>query len=220
MALAGQSRRRGRFRLTEEAIVGVALQVVRTEGLSALTMRRIAQELQTSPMSLYRHIPDRQGLVLKMLDEVALRIVLPPVAADPREELTAIARAMRDCFVEDPWVVLTLATDGLASPHILPLIDRAFSALYAAGLTDRDPIRAWSLLFQYLYGEALSAQLDSRGTAAGEIIRAADRESFPGLSRMLADNAETAPQPREDFAVNLDRLLDVIVGDHTGVQRR
>lgn len=213
MALAGQSRRRGRFRLTEDAIVGVALAVVRAEGLSALTMRRIAQELQTSPMSLYRHIPDRQGLLLRMLDEVARQIVLPAVAANPREELTAIAQAMRDCFVADPWVVLTLATDGLASPHILPLIDRAFSALYAAGLTGRDPVRAWSLLFQYLYGEALSAHLDSRRTAAGQIIRAADPKSFPGLSRMLADSAGTPPQPRGDFAVNLDRLLNVIVGE-------
>lgn len=199
---------RHRRRLTEDLIVQTARELARTEGLEALTMRRLAHELHTSAMSLYRHIPDRQGLLLLMLDNVARGLTLPPVATDPRAELQAIAQTMHETFTREPWVVLAIANHGLASPLILPLMERAYAALYAAGHTGRAVNQAWMRLFQFLYGEALASQLDSARTVSGDIVRAADPARYPALGRALTEFS--AAPAEDDFIANLSHLLDTM----------
>lgn len=197
--------------LSRAVIVDAALDLVRTEGLTALSMRRVADRLQTAPMSLYRHIADREGLLLGMLDVIAASIELPPGHDDPRAEVRALTRTMRATFTRDPWVVIVLATDGLASPLILPLVDRFFDAFYRAGLAGRDAVQAWTLVFQYLYGEAITHQRDTTTTFAARMVRDANTADYPALGRMLSENAPFQQRADEDFAANLERLLDAIL---------
>ncbi len=54
--------------LDRARIVDAALRVADAEGLDAVTMRRVARELRTGAMSLYRHVPGKEGLVSFMID--------------------------------------------------------------------------------------------------------------------------------------------------------
>ncbi len=63
--------------LTQEAIVETAIRVLDAEGLEAVTMRRVAQELGTGPASLYAHVSGKEELRELMLDRVAAEIKLP-----------------------------------------------------------------------------------------------------------------------------------------------
>ncbi len=196
--------------LSREEIVTCALALVRGEGLSALTMRRVADELGVAPMSLYRHIGDRQDLLVGMLDEVAKAVPRPQRRPDARAELRAIGMNMRDAFHRDPWVVLLLANDGLASELILPLIDQVFDCLFRLGLDTDSASLAWQVIFTFLYGEALATQNLGAPSYASGLMRDLDPRQLPALARVLAQ-ARRTPDPRDDFATMLDRLLNGVL---------
>jgi TetR/AcrR family transcriptional regulator, tetracycline repressor protein len=63
---------RGRARpsLTREAVVSRALEIGTAEGLEAVSLRRLAQDLKVTPMALYRHVRDKQDLINAMTEAV------------------------------------------------------------------------------------------------------------------------------------------------------
>jgi len=70
---AGRPRRRTGTALDREQIVREAIRIADADGLEAVTMRRVAQQLGTGAMSLYRHVPDKDALVSLMVDTVIAR---------------------------------------------------------------------------------------------------------------------------------------------------
>src|SRR5687767_4068574 len=138
----GRPMRKGRGLLDRQAIVAAALAVARTEGLSAVTMRRIADALGCGPMSLYRHVARRDAL-------------LP---------------------------VLPLVAEGLASPRILPVIDRAFSALMRSGLSGRSRVAVHQMLWQYVFGELLWTHHDRPDSYGKRMVRGAPPDAFPAIA--------------------------------------
>ncbi|GAA2182628.1 TetR/AcrR family transcriptional regulator C-terminal domain-containing protein [Brooklawnia cerclae] len=204
---AVQRRRRETPLLTRDSIVTTALGIIRSEGLDALTMRRVARAMNVAPMSLYRHIADREDLILGIMNRVAEGMELPPEDESPEHELMALVRTLHKVFRKDPWIILVFANQGLASPLALTLLDRVFACLYRMGLDGKAAINAWQLVSQYLYGEALAGRLAEEQTYATRLLCEADRDRFPHLARMLADS----PGPghvEEDFEVNLAALVN------------
>jgi AcrR family transcriptional regulator len=192
------------------SIVGVALRIARAEGIGAVSMRRLAEELDSSPMSLYRHIADREDLLLRMLDAVADTVGAPPASGPPRERIRAIMHALHGAFRRDPWVVQVLATEGLASPRILPAVEAVFAALAEAGLDTEQARAGYALLFQFAYGETLVSHHDRDDSYARRLVRSADPERFPHLAAIATP---LPPERRDHFAANLERVLDGLLPD-------
>jgi AcrR family transcriptional regulator len=193
-----------RVALTRGRIVATATALARAEGIAAASMRRIAEELGSSPMALYRHVADREQLLLAMLDDVAAGVVLPEPADDPRVELTAIMTAAHAAFRRDPWVVEVLVVDGLASPLILPVVERLFLALERAGLHGRAAASGYALLWHYLYGESISRRHDRPDSFGRRMVRGIG-DTYPAIARVAAALADQ--DDRDYFAENLQRLL-------------
>jgi AcrR family transcriptional regulator len=118
-------------------------------------MRAIAEELGNAPMALYRHVADRQALVAGMLDAVMAEIVPPEPSDNPREEIIGLCSAVYRALRRDGWAVLVQVVDGVASPVTLPLLERLYAALRAAGLSDADCHRAVAALRHHTYGVLL-----------------------------------------------------------------
>lgn len=195
--------------LDRDTIVTEALGLAREEGLAAVSMRRLAEGLGVSPMSLYRHVADREDLLLQMLDVVADAVGTPPVGEPPRATLTAIMHALHRAFRRDPWVVQVLATEGLASPRILPAVDAAFGALLAAGLSTVQTRAAFALLLEFAYGEVLVALHDDGDSYGRRMMRDVDPQRFPHLAAVVADQGF---DHRDHFADNLESVLDGLLG--------
>jgi TetR/AcrR family tetracycline transcriptional repressor len=66
----GKVQGRTRAGLTREAVVARALEVGTAEGLEAVSLRRLAQDLGVTPMALYRHVRDKQDLINAMTEAV------------------------------------------------------------------------------------------------------------------------------------------------------
>ena len=71
-----------RIPVAPDRIVAAAIRVADAEGLAALSMRRVAAEIGAAPMSLYRHVADKDDLVVQMMNTVFARTRLPDPPPD------------------------------------------------------------------------------------------------------------------------------------------
>ena len=91
--------------LDRAQIVDAAHEIIVREGVDALTVRRVARELGTAPMALYRHVADKNALLVLVLDAVYGRLKKPRLPPDPRDRIIALWCFLHDGLARFPWVV-------------------------------------------------------------------------------------------------------------------
>jgi len=85
-------------------IVAAAVRIAGAEGVDAVSMRRLADELGVATMTPYTHVESKDELIDLMRDAVAAEMILPePIPDDWREALRAIAHKTKDAFEAHPW---------------------------------------------------------------------------------------------------------------------
>lgn len=180
MGEATPARRPGRpARLSRDTVVDAAEALVAREGIDALTMRRLADELDSSPMALYRHVHDKDELLLLLLERRAAELPQPTLPADPKGQLVALFTLLYDGLSESPWIVEVLAKGDLVAPSVLPVIDRILAAFASAGLSPERTAAAYHVAWRYTVGELTVRHATARHMAQ------LDRE--PMLARILAE---------------------------------
>ena len=201
----GKGRRRPA--LTPEAIVAAAIRIADDDGLEAVSIRRIASEIDARPMSLYDHFVNKDALLAAMADEVVGEVLVdPPLPDGWREALAAISRQLYAMLVRHPWLVVVTSKHPRFGPNSekqAAQFAEAMSGL-AAGLgRDVGPGRDG----QRLRPRALAARGDdpqARGPR-GRDRRARDRGDpgaaslpglppDPGLDRALRGGARGRPR--------------------------
>ncbi|MEU7281084.1 TetR family transcriptional regulator [Streptomyces sp. NPDC045431] len=224
---AGPGRRR-RGRLSRELVLATALALVDREGLSALSMRRLAAELGVEAMALYRYADGKEGLLdglveaffTELLD--ALGPLEPPGrgrdGADWRAELHRTALGLHRLSLRHPQVVPLLATRMLAVPlsrrpravlraheHVLALLARSGIEEDRAPLAYR-AVTAWTV--GYVLVE-LTAVVDSPDEPEPAIRFGLHRMPADELPRLRAAAPALAERAGEEgLAAGLDALLD------------
>ncbi|MGD9734815.1 MAG: TetR/AcrR family transcriptional regulator C-terminal domain-containing protein [Solirubrobacterales bacterium] len=119
--------------LSREAIVAAAVAIADEEGIEAVSIRRLATQLEARPMSLYSHIEHKDELLDLMIDEVIGETLLPgEVPEDWREALRQIAHRTRAASRAHPWAIATAFRRPLLGPKALRHIDQSMAAV--AGL--------------------------------------------------------------------------------------
>jgi TetR/AcrR family tetracycline transcriptional repressor len=141
--------------LNRERIAEAALALVDRDGAEALTMRRVAAELGSQPMSLYRHVDGREGLLDALFDAYVAR--LQPVDRDlPWDErLRAFARDTRTVALAHPEAFRLVANRPARSAAVLELSDALVGAFRAAGLSADRAVSAMRLLGSFILGYLL-----------------------------------------------------------------
>lgn len=125
--------------LTREAIGDAALAVVRSDGLDALSLRRLAADLDVWPTAVVHHVGGKQGLIQLVLDGVLDQLAWPSDDLDWQAWMRAFARGTRTLLLEYPGVAHHLAVHGNPSERALRLTDTAIAKLLDAGFT---PVQA------------------------------------------------------------------------------
>lgn len=207
--------------LTLGRIAETAIAIADAEGLEALSMRRLARELDVGTMSLYRYVPDKSVLLDLMLD-----IANSPGAEDPyaaagswRGVLEREARSGRSFYLAHPWLLELNWTRPVLGPGSVRTMEALMSRLRDLPLSDREKIMLISLLDGYVVG-AVRQQIQYRQSileAGGDesvlwetqlpyLERAMDTGDYPTLSTM-DDDAFDADWD-ETFEFGLRLLLD------------
>ncbi|MGA8115239.1 MAG: TetR/AcrR family transcriptional regulator [Actinocatenispora sp.] len=214
------TRRPARQPLRQETIVATALRVLDKDGLEAVTMRRVAQELGTGPASLYAHVANKDELLELLLDEVLGEIALPEHPADEwREGIRAITRASR-LVLQRHRDVAKLAMVGVPTgPHGLRVTEVYLATLRTAGMPDQ--VCAWAVdrLALYVTADVLEGSLyrarhgwqtESDGCEywqqLGDYLRGLPAESYPHTVQMV--DALLAGNSDDRFEHGLDMILD------------
>ncbi|MFF8972351.1 TetR/AcrR family transcriptional regulator [Streptomyces sp. NPDC014995] len=205
--------------LTLDRIVEAAVHVADTEGLEALSMRRVATELGTGAMSLYRYVPGKAELLDLMLDRVQ-RPGDPAELGDGgwRAALEAMARGTLALYRRHPWLLRINQSRPLLGPSTLDGMELVLSRIRPMGLTDAELVSAVVMVDGYVVGAARTqvyqeeAELKSgRTTAEFYAAQAPFLEKIMTTGRypVLASLAEDTWSPDFDhFEFGLQRILD------------
>ncbi|MFD5232359.1 TetR/AcrR family transcriptional regulator [Streptomyces qaidamensis] len=143
--------------LTLDRIVEAAVRLADTEGLEGLSMRRVAAELGTGTMSLYRYVPGKGELLDLMLDRVQRPSENP---ADPgvgwRAALEALARATLALYRRHPWLLQVNQSRPILGPSALDGMERVLTLIRPMGLSDPELVSAIIMIDGYVVGAARS----------------------------------------------------------------
>jgi AcrR family transcriptional regulator len=168
--------RRRRDPISREAIVAVAIRLLDAEGLSALSMRRIADQLGTGAASLYWHVGSKDGLLDLVFDEIVGELAIPD--PDPprwREQIKDVARAQRAISLRHPYVVQISIGRIPLGPNALRYSERTLAILRAGGLPPRLAVQGSHLLISTVNGFTLDETgVDSAAGHGAEFASRAD----------------------------------------------
>jgi AcrR family transcriptional regulator len=206
----------GRGGLSRAEIVRVALRVADAEGLDAVSIRRLARELNSGAMSIYHYFDSRDELLELMAETVAAEMLVDELPADWRAALKAIARRSRATFKAHPWMLATLNERPRVTPNLLRHIEQTSQALKALGEAGADPALLSGIAFavdDYMIGHTLRELMGpERAATLGDAAEQPhvryllESGEFPLLEQFARSGAALPAGDR--FEQGLDWLLD------------
>jgi AcrR family transcriptional regulator len=123
-------------------VVDAALAILRSEGLEAVTMRRVAAALDTGAASLYVYVSSREVLFQAMLDRVTATIELEvPDPSRWRAQLHSLLQRMHDALVAHPGIAALTLEDPPSTEVVFQLTENLLGILLAGGIDPQDA--AW-----------------------------------------------------------------------------
>ncbi len=141
-----KNRRRG-APISREAIVTAAIKLLDREGLAALSMRRLAEQLGTGAASLYWHVGSKDGLLDLVLDQLIGEQQVPdPDGGRWQEQLKEVARTQRGSILRHPYLVRISIGRIPMGPNALRYSERVLTILRAGGLSPRLAVQGYLLM--------------------------------------------------------------------------
>ncbi|MDA3646350.1 TetR/AcrR family transcriptional regulator C-terminal domain-containing protein [Saccharopolyspora indica] len=168
-------RRRGRPpKLTREAVLAAALEVLDESGHDGLSMRAVAERLGVGKMSLYHHVADRAELERLVIERLLAELDVPDAALPWRERIGALARSIRSLVIRHPNATPLIALREYSDPASLRLPEAVMLALHDAGLRGVALVGGSRLVFSYAIG---FTQIDMNARDSGDAV--SPMESLP-----------------------------------------
>jgi AcrR family transcriptional regulator len=211
--------------LTVDQIVTAATALADADGLDAVTMRRLADNLGVAPMTLYTYVPGKAELLDLMLDAAYQRMARTDTTGRPwRQRVAAIAAENRALFEAHPWAAAITTGRPPLGPGLMAKYEHELAALDGIGLGDIQMDAALTHLLTFVQAWARSAadaEATRRDSAMGEerwwaaigplLEQALDPGAYPLAARVgtaagTAHRAAYSPQHAYDFG--LQAILD------------
>ncbi len=158
----------GPDQLTPARIVAAAIAIADAEGLDGLSMRRVAVDLGAAPMSLYRHVRDKDDMLLRMMDASLREWRAPPGdGADLRARLEYAGRSLWTVFRRHPWLAPAMSlTRPQPVEGALGYSEWVLAALDGCGLDLPEMFEVHLTLFTYVRGTAVNLEPEAAAEAA------------------------------------------------------
>jgi AcrR family transcriptional regulator len=221
----------GRARgLSRADIVDCAVAIADAEGTAAVSMRRIAKDLQVGVMSLYWHIGSKEELHQFMLEVVQAEIEAAEPSGDWRADLSVYVRNTRAAVHRHPWAIDYIGAGPPTGPHTARNADRLIAALDGLGLDGTTLMWLLMTLGTYVIGAVLreiqevrwhqgsaevmagmtEAEIDDAYAEFDRRVREPGR--YPHLTKIMDAGVDPdAPETRDErFEFGLSCLLDGI----------
>lgn len=198
------------MQLTRERIIAAAVELIEREGVTAISMRRIAAELGCAVMSLYNHVPSKDALLDGVAEHVMSGIEVQAEAdASWEDQVRAQARAFRQIARAHPRCTMVVVSRPNMSAAALRPFEQALATLTGAGFDGADSVRIVRAFVAYILG-CLLRQVGIAPSMAdpNEAVRAdghLDPAEFPVLTHLSAELGHRDHD--SDFEFGLDLLV-------------
>jgi AcrR family transcriptional regulator len=185
------------------------MRIADTEGLEAVSIRRVAAELDARAMSLYDHFANKQDLLVSMADEgVGEILASQPLPNDWREAVAVSARKMYAAYSRHPWMLFVHTERARPGPNGIRVAKQMARGLATLPLDHEDVWQVQGIVNDYVIGYSFRTV----GTVNPEDMEAAIADSdvieFPELAA-LPDNLRTRSSI-DRFELGLQTVLDGI----------
>lgn len=223
--------------LSLQQIVQAAIKVADAESLGAVSMRRVATELQAGAMSLYRYVSTKDDLLDLMLDEVMGEVVADTpegvsiASGDLRHDLQRLGHGLREQIHRHPWLPQLLSGRPAFGPNMVRCFETAMSVFDGMNVDADSTMNAIGALNAFVYGFAqqeLAEQEMQRQTGLSEnewrqrmapyIGRLMETGKYPRLRKVLVEGTDSDDHSIE-FAAQLQIVIDGILASLSAKKR-
>lgn len=199
--------------LSEGVVVDAGLRILQRDGLDAVTMRRVATDLDTGPASLYVYVKGREGLCRAMLDRVVGMV--PLETPDPqrwREQLNALLSGLLAALEAHPGIARAALADVPPGENGLLLLDALLGILRAGGIDGQAAAWAVDVLPMIVTATATETATYAEREGArneaelrpqiGELLAGLPERRFPHLTALAPELVRGDGDVRFAFAVD------------------
>lgn len=217
MSTPPKPEREARTPLSVERVIDTAMQLSDEIGIEKLTIRKLADELDVTPMAIYRYTASKDEIVDGMVEAVFTEIDLPPLEGDWRAAMRQRCVSMHEVLLRHPWAPPLMESRPAPGPALLHHHDAVLGYLRQGGVPLPWAAHAYAILDSYVFGFAMQeANLpfggdEQIGEMAGAIVSAIPEHLYPYLREFTADHAlKPGYAFGNSFEVGLDLILDAI----------
>ncbi|MEP6661867.1 MAG: TetR/AcrR family transcriptional regulator [Acidimicrobiales bacterium] len=173
--------------------------------LEELSMRGLAEAMGVTPMALYRHVADKDDIMLAVTNERLEQQTLPSTDTPWATYLRELALLMRALLRSEPAVLGVFARRPVTVPAALARLDAAVTVLTRGGFEARDAVRAYAAVHTYTLGFCSLEFARGQRVGGHEV----------GLSERAAQIASFVTETQFEYGLN-----SIIDGLKTGVAER
>lgn len=187
-----------------------------TDGLDALTMRRLGTELGVEAMSLYKHVANKDAILDGIIDQVIAEIDLPTDGPDWKSAMRERAHSARDVFRRHSWAVGLYETRENDGPAVLRYLDATIGSLRSAGFTLENAAHAFWVLDCFIYGQVVmessmafesSADLTASSDDSLQVLASS---GYTHLGALAAHAQKVDFTTTDEFERGLELILDAV----------
>jgi len=197
--------------VTRQAVAEAAADLVRADGLEALSVRQVANRLGVWPTTVIHHAGGRRDGLLPLLIEHLAAGIRTDLPGRWRARLTELGREIRSVALAHRGLADVLLRSGATGPQALRLADAILGALEDAGLDGDVAPDAYDLFLTYVLGSAgrqTTATAPARWRGFELALEQAEPDAYPALRR--ATGSDTSRDDDARFAGGLELVLDAI----------
>ena len=217
-----------RARFTVDEIGQCALSIVERDGVGGLTMRAVASQLKTGPMTLYNYVSGREGLEDLVVGAVIDALVLPEPTSDWRTDLRETATALWEVLRAHPNVIPLILMRRPVSVAAFAPAERMIAALSRSTLSEHDVLAAFRAILALVTGSAQAEfaglfagtpEQDEANAAGAARVGELARDQYPHIAKLakVSDQSTAAADFQRGLAIFLQGLS--AVEEHPGVKR-
>ena len=201
-----------KIELSREIIAAAALALADREGFPAVSMRRVADQLNVGTMSLYYYVKTKDDLVAAMDDALMGEQLLPSLPKDWKRAIIQIASHTHALLLRHPWALVSMqsAPPGL---NAMRHMEQCLQALAATSMTARQKLTLLAMVDDFVFGHALRQSAADTPVDMDFAAAQLATGNFPRLTEIFARGSieaggSHAEAAKSRFNTGLRLLLD------------
>ena len=176
---------RAKIKLSRDSIAAAALSIADAEGFEAVSMRRVARELNVGTMSLYYYVQTKDDLIAVMDDALMNEALLSEVPKNWKRAITEIATRTHAIFSRHPWALISM----LSAPpgfNAMRHMEQCLEALAETSMTAKQKLTLLAIVDDFVFGHALREAASEKPIdmdfAAGQLAKG----NFPRIAEIFS----------------------------------